>query len=41
MASAAAVLKLLGVGRNLLFRVLRTDGRLKRDNDFIKTLREM
>ena len=32
MASAAAVLKLPGVGRNLLFRMLRRDGILKRNN---------
>ena len=41
MASVAAVLKLPGVGRNKLFRMLQADGMLKRDNDFIKTLREM
>lgn len=33
MASAAAVLKLPGVGRNLLFRMLRRDGILKRNNE--------
>ena len=41
MAAAAAVLKLAGIGRNKLFRMLRADGILKRDNDFIKTLCEM
>ena len=33
MASAAAVLKLPGIGRNLLFRMLRADGILKRNNE--------
>ena len=32
MASAAAVLKLPGIGRNKLFRMLRVDGILKRNN---------
>ena len=41
MATAAAVLKLPGIGRNKLFRMLRVDGILKRNNDFIKTLRDM
>ena len=33
MASTAAVLKLPGIGRNLLFRMLRRDGILKRSNE--------
>ena len=41
MATAAAVLKLPGIGRNKLFRMPRIDGILKRNNDFIKTLRDM
>ena len=41
MATAAAVLKLPGIGRNKLFRMLRADSILKHNNDFIKTLCEM
>lgn len=33
MLAAAAVLKLPGVGRNKLFRMLRRDGILKRNNE--------
>lgn len=33
MSAAAAVLKIPGVGRNLLFRMLRRDGILKRNNE--------
>ena len=33
MATAAAVLKLPGIGRNKLFHMLRADGILKRNNE--------